>query len=90
MLSTGKYLQMEYSSRLMSIYINSVLADKFGNLNTFIIAMTVATITVLIEWVFAYTFTDLIVFAVIHGLVFGSYFSICKCLEAIITFTLSG
>ncbi|KAI9258912.1 major facilitator superfamily domain-containing protein [Phascolomyces articulosus] len=50
-----------------------VVADKIGPLNTFIIAMIIAMITVWVNWVLAKSFIALIAFAVIFGVVYGCY-----------------
>ncbi|KAI9467718.1 major facilitator superfamily domain-containing protein [Zychaea mexicana] len=52
---------------------NGFLADKFGNLNTFIVCMVIASLTVYLNWMFAHSFATLVVFAVLNGLVYGCY-----------------
>ncbi|KAI8141354.1 major facilitator superfamily domain-containing protein [Fennellomyces sp. T-0311] len=56
--------------------VTGLIGDKFGNLNTYIVCMIVATISVLVIWVFAHSFATLIVFALVNGLVYGSYLTL--------------
>ncbi|KAI8146979.1 major facilitator superfamily domain-containing protein [Fennellomyces sp. T-0311] len=61
---------------LVGRIIFGAIADKIGDLNTYIICMVVSTVTIWINWFFATSFTSLMIFAVLHGLVHGMYFVI--------------
>ncbi|KAI8149043.1 major facilitator superfamily domain-containing protein [Fennellomyces sp. T-0311] len=52
-----------------------MIGDKAGNVNTQLVSTTISTICVFIIWMLAYNFTTLIVFVLIIGFVFQSYFA---------------
>ncbi|KAI8149023.1 hypothetical protein BJV82DRAFT_590399 [Fennellomyces sp. T-0311] len=55
---------------------HSAAADRIGNLNAFIISMTIGTVAVLVNWMFARSFGALMTFAVLLGLAFGNFYTI--------------
>ncbi|KAI8148220.1 major facilitator superfamily domain-containing protein [Fennellomyces sp. T-0311] len=63
-----------------------VIADRFGNVNTFIICMMISTLAIWVVWVFATTFIALVAFAAMNGLVSGSF----AVVVAPVTFTIVG
>ncbi|KAG2225503.1 hypothetical protein INT45_010330 [Circinella minor] len=71
---------------LISAVVFGILADKFGNINIFIISMVIASISIFAIWMFAYSFTTLVLFAIVNGAVNGTYFIV----SAPVTFCIIG
>ncbi|KAI9251503.1 major facilitator superfamily domain-containing protein, partial [Phascolomyces articulosus] len=63
------------ASGVVGCVMNGFLGDRFGDLNIFIIFMTIAALTIFLIWVFAHTQTMLLVFCALHGFVYLSYFT---------------
>ncbi|KAI9488748.1 major facilitator superfamily domain-containing protein [Zychaea mexicana] len=53
-----------------------ICGDKLGHLNTYIMCMIICTISIFAIWMFANNFGVLLLFAVVNGLVYGSYFTL--------------
>ncbi|KAI7857756.1 major facilitator superfamily domain-containing protein [Circinella umbellata] len=66
--------------------VSGILADKFGNINIFIISMVIASISIFAIWMFAYSFTTLVLFAIVNGAVNGIYYIV----SAPVTFCIIG
>ena len=55
-----------------------MLADRIGAMNAFIVCMGIAALTVFVIWMFSYNLATLMLFCVLHGLVYQCYFSVSK------------
>ncbi|KAI8139904.1 major facilitator superfamily domain-containing protein [Fennellomyces sp. T-0311] len=64
------------AGQLIGSIIIGAAADKFGDINAYVICITIASASVLLQWMFAHSFAALVSFAVVHGLVYGCYFSV--------------
>ncbi|KAI9257128.1 major facilitator superfamily domain-containing protein [Phascolomyces articulosus] len=55
-----------------------ILADKFGSINILIISMVIASISAMLVWMFAYTFSTMIIYAILGGLVNTMYYTVAS------------
>ncbi|KAI9495237.1 major facilitator superfamily domain-containing protein [Zychaea mexicana] len=58
--------------------VMGLLADRLGNLNTYIVFTTIASLLILFHWMFAYDLASLISFAIVYGLFSGGHYALAS------------
>ncbi|KAI9258806.1 major facilitator superfamily domain-containing protein [Phascolomyces articulosus] len=64
------------ASGVVGAIIIGMIADKFGNFNTFITCSTIAALSVFLLWILTHTLAGLMVFSLIIGFVLPSFFTV--------------